>query len=729
MKKILFLSYSLVSLIGFAQTKLEKKANKDYTAYNFQKSIKEYESVKVKSNKDMRELADAYLKVHDYKKAEQWYQTLLNGGNSNKSDTVAYIGVLMNNQKYSEAQALMKIYKANNKNDARFDVFINDETYIQKLIGENRFTVKDLDINSEQEDFGAVYYNDEVIFTSSREGVKPVQRRWNWNQLPFLDLYSSKKNAEGELSELKPFQKSFNKKYHEGPVSFCKNGTVAAFTRDNYKERGSDNVVKLELVICELKGEKWVEMVPFPFNNKDYSVGHAAFNNDGSMMFFASDMPGGFGGVDIYVTKKSSEGTWNKPENLGNKINTSGNEMFPYLHPSGLLFYSSDMLGGLGGLDIFVAQYKDSKVGKILNVGGPVNSSKDDFSFILDEQQKTGYFSSNREGGKGDDDIYAFKMLKPFSFGKIIKGKSKDKDGNILSSTTVQLKDDKGNIIAEVKTDDNGNFSFPVEDGKSFQIAGTKEKYQPGMTNANFPGDESEITVDVVLEKTPEIGLFALITDSKSKEPIEGVKVTITTNSGTPVAEFTTGSKGDFLKSLTENKIGDQLNYNIKIEKLGYLSKTATFNKTIEKPGNINLHEILDVSLGKLEVGGDLAKMIDVKPIYFDLGKYNIRKDAATELDKIVKVMNEYPTMVIELGSHTDCRSSAESNMKLSDNRAKSSADYIKKKITNPDRISGKGYGETKLKNGCACEGAVKSTCTEAEHQENRRTEFIIISM
>jgi len=138
---------------------------------------------------------------------------------------------------------------------------------------------------------------------------------------------------------------------------------------------------------------------------------------------------------------------------------------------------------------------------------------------------------------------------------------------------------------------------------------------------------------------------------------------------------------------------------------------------------------ILDLTLSKLEIGADLAKMIDIKPIYFDLGKYNIRPDAAKELDKIIKVMNEYPTMYIELGSHTDCRSSYESNMKLSDNRAKSSAEYISQKISNPERISGKGYGETKLINGCACEGAVKSKCTEAEHQANRRTEFIILKI
>ena len=183
------------------------------------------------------------------------------------------------------------------------------------------------------------------------------------------------------------------------------------------------------------------------------------------------------------------------------------------------------------------------------------------------------------------------------------------------------------------------------------------------------------------------------------------------------------------LPELSKNKVNDQLNYTITLSKTGYLTKSLDFNYKIEKAGLINLNEKLDVSLGKVEIGVDLSSLINIKPIYFDLGKYVIRKDAAIELDKIVKVMNEYPSMQIELGSHTDCRSSIASNLKLSDNRAKASADYIKKRISNPQRIYGKGYGESKLKVDCPCEGTVKSNCSEEEHQKNRRTEFIIIKM
>jgi len=188
-----------------------------------------------------------------------------------------------------------------------------------------------------------------------------------------------------------------------------------------------------------------------------------------------------------------------------------------------------------------------------------------------------------------------------------------------------------------------------------------------------------------------------------------------------------TANDGKYQKALPIMKPGDSLVLLIKLEKNGYLTKETALRIKLKNPGVINLNEYLNTDLGKIEVGLDIAKMIDIKPIYFDLGKFNIRKDAQIELDKIVKIMNDYPKMYIELGSHTDCRSSAASNLSLSDKRANASANYIKSNIQNPERITGKGYGESRLKNSCACEGAIKSKCSEAEHQENRRTEFIIL--
>lgn len=730
MKNLLLSLSVIMCLCSYSQSKMEEKAMKDYSRYNYEKATREFEKVKVKNELDMREMADAYLKLHEYEKSEIWYANLVGAGKALREDSIAYISVLMNNKKYDEAQKQMKSYKLKNKSDTRYDAYLADSNLLEKLAAGDRFTVANLEINSNQEDFGAAYFNNDVVFASSREGVNPIQRRWNWNQLPFLDVYSAKQKEGGNLYELHPFQKELNGKFHEGPVAFSKNYKLAVFTRNNYEGQSTDHVRKLKLFVYEFINDTWEKSTEFPLNSNEYSVGHGAFNQDGSVLYFASDMPGGKGGVDLYSITRSADGNWGKPVNLGDKINTPGNEVFPTFHSSGILFFASDGQPGFGGLDIFVAQLKNEGFGKIMNAGSPVNSSKDDFSFTLNDAMKEGYFSSNREGGKGDDDIYHFNMLKPFPFGKTINGQSKDKEGNILPGVVVELKNDKGEVVARATTDQNGNFSFPAEDDKNYTITGNKDNFDTGVTKVSTFVSEAEVKADVVMEKIPQLSLYALITEGKNGPALEGVKVSISeTGTNSNIANFTTDKAGDFRKDLAGKKIGDVLRYTVKIEKEGYLTKEVSFEKTIDKEGQINLHEFLDVTLTKPQVGLDLAKMIDIKPIYFDLGKYNIRKDAAIELDKVIKVMNEYPTMVVELGSHTDCRSSAASNLKLSDNRAKSSAEYIKKKITNPDRIYGKGFGETKLLNGCACEGTVKSTCTEEEHQQNRRTEFIIIKM
>jgi len=438
-------------------------------------------------------------------------------------------------------------------------------------------------------------------------------------------------------------------------------------------------------------------------------------------------MPGGIGAVDIYKVIRNADGTWGKAENLGDKINTEGNEMFPFVHESGLFFFSSDGRPGLGGLDVFVSQLKNNQFAKVINLGTPVNGSKDDFSLVVNESKTKGYFASNRQGGKGDDDIYSFNLLKQFQFGKTIKGLAVDKSGEVLANVKVELVDNKGKLISTVVTDKNGAYSFDVENAGAYKLSGQKESYVSGKSNVSISEEQEFAEANVILEKDPGLSLVAIITDGVTKKPIDGAKVTILENGNQPFDNFTTKADQGYRKTLPNNKVGDKLNYKIKIEKSGYLTKEVDFNYLISKTGDINVHEALDITLSKLEVGGDLAKMIDIKPIYFDLGKFTIRKDAAVELDKIVKVMNEYPNMEVELGSHTDCRATAVFNEKLSGNRANASAEYIKKSITKPERISGKGYGESKLKNGCACEGTVKSTCTEEEHQQNRRTEFIIL--
>lgn len=708
---------------------LAKKAIDDFENYNNPKVTKKMAGKKTISIDAKRSMAENYKLTGNYVLAESMYVDIMNSAEKTEEDIYAYAQILKMNGKYKEAQYQMNIFSIMKGNDIRAKLFSANTAYAAELLKDKgQYKIKNIDANSAQQDFGVTYFKDKIVFTSSRcNTLNATLHNWTNTNLPYLDLYEGMVDEKSEITEAKKLSK-FNKKYHEGPATYSKDGNIVMYTEDNYEQKSSDNMRKLVIMEARCTNGKWGEKISFPLNNKEYSVGHPSLSADGNTLYFSSDMPGGKGGVDIYRITRNADETWGTPENLGDKINTEGNEMFPFIHESGMLFFSSDGRPGLGGLDVFATQIKNNKISKVINVGVPVNGSKDDFTFVLNSEKTKGYFASNREGGKGWDDIYSFDLLKPFKLGKTIKGTAKDKEGNMLANTKINLYDAAGNVINTVSTSENATYSFDVDDNGTYRLLGTKEKYFDGNNTADVTEQTDVVTADIVLERDPNLSLLALITDAESTLPLEGVKATLTDVLNDKTAgDYTTPESGDFKTPLGGNKIGDKIVYKLKLEKQGYMTKEVVFSYEIVKPGEIKLHETLDLSMAKLKIGGDLAKMVDLKSIYFDLGKWNIRKDAATELDKIVKIMNEYPNMVVELGSHTDCRGTATSNEKLSQKRANSSAAYIKKHITNPERIYGKGYGESKLINDCGCYGNDKPSCTEEEHQQNRRTEFIVI--
>lgn len=713
----------IVTVFGQSSGKV-KKGEKYYEGYSYTKAIEKYESLEEKNTDIKRQLAESYANIGNTEKSETYYSEVVNSSEKKPEDLYAYASVLSMNGKYAESEKWMKEYKELSSGDSRAEAYVSKPGFYKTLLKDKgQFSIKNIAANSEQEDFGPTFYKDKVVFASSREGTVSIKRTWNWNGLPFLDMYQANPSEDNELNEIEQFSKKKNKKYHEGPVTFNEAGDYMIFTRNNYDGKSSDGVVKLQLFSSKYEDGKWGSQEALPYNSNEYSVGHASLTPDGKTMYFASDMPGGKGGVDIYIARMKDDGTWGEAENLGDKINTEGNEMFPFIHSEQeMLFFASDGHPGLGGLDIFITQVKENGFGKVENIGSPVNTSKDDFSFILDKEQKKGYFASNREDGKGDDDIYSFNLLKPFTFGKIIKGTAKDTKGTILSDTKVNLYNDKGEVIETVTTGEDGAYSFTVDPDKDFKLDASKEDYFEGKNTASTKTEDEVVIADVVLEKDPGLSLYAIVTDKKTKSALEGVKMTIVDNMTGEQVEHLTPVAGDYRRPLADKKLNDRGSYNITLEKEGYFSKTVTYNTEFKNPGQYDVHNVLDLGLDP-EVK-DLAELIQINPINFDYNKYKIRPDAAKELDKIVEIMNKYPEMVVELGSHTDSRGSDGYNRKLSDRRAKASAAYIKKHITKPERIYGKGYGESKIINKCT--NGVK--CTDEEHEKNRRTEFKVIS-
>lgn len=586
--------------------------------------------------------------------------------------------------------------------------------------GDNdRFKVRNLEMNSEESDISPVYYNGRVVYSSSKDLNTEVKRVWSKTNLGYYDLYIGDPGGAGELIKTRYFDRDLNMKYNEGPVSFNREGNFMAFTQNYYE---SKKILKLKIMTSSNVDGKWDEPIHVPFNNPDYSVGHPALNHDASVMYFVSDMPGGYGGTDIYKVLRNEDGTWSRPQNMGDKINTPGNEMFPFIHRDGLLFFSSDGHGGLGGLDVFVSHVTRG-VGEVEHLEAPVNSSADDFSFILSADQYSGYFSSNREEGNGSDDIYSFTNDKKFINIAFLKGLVADRDNAVIQNAKVALMDAQGGEIGVLDSDGKGTFNFDLDPNKPYQLVIQKDGYYSKTLDIAELATSEERIVNVVLDKDPVISLLGVITDKKTGLPISNAKVKLIDNIKGTEENLTSNANGMFTKRLEDKRLNESINYNLRVESEGYLSVSVNYNRILDREGQYNVNADLDLMLEKIKVGETkLEDIISVNAIYWDLSSYKVRPDAAVELDKIVEAMNNNPNVHIELGSHTDSRGSDKQNLQLSELRAKAAAEYIKSKISNPERITYKGYGETQLINRCK-DGV---NCSEAEHQANRRTEFKI---
>ncbi len=739
MKYLVLISIITIASFSFSQNRKMKKADMHYKQLSYVAAIPIYEDLigsKLESPQMLANLAFSHFQIGNMEKAVQYYQLAFSKGSDLSVDNMFYLSqALKQTGNYSESDKWMTAFYQKNNTDLRAISFFQSKDYLAQINEkEAHVSIQLAKFNSIYSDFGGYTFKkkQQTIFLSARKSTI-TRNTWSWNGENYLEFFTTKNNSK--KVNIAANLKKLNSKYHEGPLCFNADETIVYFTRNNLakgkSKRDANGIQNLKIYYAAVSKEgTFSNIKELSVNSRSYSVGHPTISPDGKYLFFVSDLPGGFGGTDLYKALILTDGNVGEPINLGDKINTNGNELFPYFASNNQLFFSSNGHVGLGGLDIFVADIsKDGVVSAIQHGGKILNSNRDDFGFILNNDLTNGYFSSNREGGIGNDDIYHVQLTKPYVFKTIIKGVVTDKEnGKPIPFAVLKIYDESNNVIAELKADENGNFYAELAPITSFNMTVTANGYESKQRNLSSKDNFESISIE--LEKPKFVGVTCSIKDLKTNEPIEGVKVVIKDNKTNKTLVNTTTDKSGEMKSVLDQlKVGDVVTVEVTVSKPGYISKTITKEVKFTQSGFVDLTEDIDLNLAKLTVGLDIASVIDIKPIYFDYGKYDIRKDAAIELNKIVKLMNEYPNLVIELGSHTDCRGSIAANKKLSDNRAKASANYIKSKIKNPNRIYGKGYGESKLKNGCACEGKVKSSCTEEEHQENRRTEFIVIKM
>lgn len=634
---------SVLSFQGFGQKTSVAKAESNYDRFAYVDAITNYEKVAAngyKNEKMFQKLGNAYYFKAELPQALKWYDELFTLYPEQELEYYyRYSQVLKSTGNYDKADKMMEQFNLKKGNDKRGILFKENRDYKEEIkANSGRFQVVDAGVNSKFSDYGSSFLGTKLVFASARDTGGVSKKIFKWTNSSFTNLYWSELKPDGEMGKPERFEHKINSKFNESTPIFTLDGKTMYFTRNNYLEgkRGRDASKNTLLKIYKSTLDKdgsWSDVKELPFNSNEYSTAHPALSVNEKTLYFASDMPGTLGESDLFSVRINEDGTYGIPQNLGPEINTEGRETFPFISNENELFFASDGRPGLGGLDIFVARIAaDVSFFGIQNVGTPINSNQDDFAFLINSKNRNGFFTSNREGGKGYDDIYRFVEVKKLVCDQTLSGIITDLDsGQIIPNAKVSLFDNDFKPLQEILSDQKGNYSFEVACGAT---------------------------------------------------------------------------------------------YYVRAEKDGYQTKEGSV-KTKSISGNKDYSVVLEKRLKPITIGTDLAKTLDIPIIYFDLDKSFIRKDAAFELAKVVAVMQQFPEMKIEIHSHTDSRQTAKYNKKLSEKRAKATVAWLVKNGIDSARLIGKGYGETQLVNNCA--DGVK--CTEEEHQANRRSEFIIVSI
>ncbi len=860
-KKITFwtLLFTLLWCCEAFSQGLKAQADKAYSRLKYATAIELYEEYMKRDSSDMqvkKNLADSYRKVGDSKNAERLYRSVVSKESNDAKAALAYAEMLAQNGKYEEAKVWYSKYQQLNSGDPRGGAFSDTYNNLGQLYADStEYKVFKTNINSPQADFSPTYYDKGFVFVSGRRPDKGSSRVFSWNNSAYLDLYyadtsgiralpydtdtgvdryTNADSYKSKQEKLHPdetkqtsndnntlgyygvnfprdtsgvnqdkrvisFDKKINSKFHEGPASFTKDGNTIYFTRNNYlgsAQKGDDGIIKLKIYTSEKKNGQWAKPKELPFNNKNYSVGHPALSPDESTLYFVSDMPGGFGGTDIYKVTKSGDGSWSTPVNMGKIINTEGNEMFPYVDSHNVLFFASNGHAGLGGLDIF--QTDLNNLSSVENIGFPINSKKDDFGMIVDSTELHGYFSSNRDKGSGDDDIYLFRRT-PKPIDLVVFAYENDNYKDTLRNIPIILheKDKPEKLIAG--KNNNGVYTFPLQPEKEYVVLGTyvtvtggymvtgQEDTLKATKNVSTIGkrwatalkDSLQFKIDPdvlaklkadkeVMDKKGKLPadcdenrrLYALdniyydfdksairsdakpvlasvVKLMKKHTDIEIIVSSYTDARGTNNPYNTTLSakrsdatfsylvkngapKGRLKKeSYSENAPANECKDGIACTEPQHQLNRRTEFYVIKNGRNITKEcELITYKLpGRIDPA-------DVRLIYFDLDKSDVRTDAVPVLDEIIETLKAHPTYKVSVASFADSRASKSYNYALSRRRLQASVDYLISKGVSPAKIKMKEfYGETHLANDCRDD----VNCNEEQHQANRRTEFRLI--
>lgn len=621
----MFMLASMTSLSGQSLN----KAKKQMAAYEYAEAVPVLEKIVEKNTKGSNEaivlLADCYRMLNEDAKAAGYYAMAVEQDSIDPIVHFYYGQMLRTLERYDEAAIQFNKYASLVPDDKRGELLAGFSKDIKAWLElpETAKTRNVASLNSSYADFSPVYYGHGLVFSSDRPKEDSKDDTFEWTGNPYLGLmfaWTNGKLSDGEPNFTQPqiFNENLVQHYHTSNVAFSPDLTLMILTQTQEDNVPKDNdrfrTRLFKLYQSKIVEGEWSQPEPIDFNSDIYSVGHPAFSPDGTKLYFTSNMPGGQGGTDIWVSTRNGDG-WSDPQNLGPEVNTIMDEMFPYVDEKGILYFSSEGHLGFGGLDIFYTSNANGSWEKPTNMMKGINTSYDDFGIAFDRDLEIGLLSSNRPGGQGDDDIYAF-SLKPKPKTRKICGKVIDPKYIPVEGVNIFFLDNAKKMVRILITDGEGRYCTEVEEDASYTILGKKVSFEDNCMLFEF--SESMLNPD-------------------------------------------------------------------------------------------------DLVLTPYEIDNTY----EVDEIYYDLDKYQIRKDEQPALDELAKIMRENP-ITIELGSYTDCRGSDEYNIELSQKRAESVIRYLILQGIDPIRMSAKGYGESMPVNHCT-DGV---ECTEEEHQANRRTEF-----
>jgi outer membrane protein OmpA-like peptidoglycan-associated protein/tetratricopeptide (TPR) repeat protein len=498
MKKNNFLLFlMLISFSLFAQNKYTKVADDLFERDEYVKAAQEYLLLVEKGKSDgyvYKQLGECYYNMFNSLESVKWYAMAV----KTEQDAETYFNyaqMLKANTQYEEANVQMKVFAAKVPTDQRAIEFTKNPDYLPKLIEKDKlFDVKILDINSDMSDFGAVLYDDVLYFSSARN---VSGKKYGWNDEPFLDIYQSNLKPDGSFSEPTPVSE-LNSRFHEGPVGITADGSTIYFSSESFNsnlyEKNKAKRLKfgqVNLFKAKKENGKWISITPMPFNGKEYSTSNPSIDKEGKTLYFSSNMPGSVGGIDIWKVQVNNDGTYGVPENLGGKINTAGDESFPFVTDENVLYFASNGLTGFGGLDVFFVDLKKNDAP--INAGRPVNTEKDDFALTYNTTKQLGYVSSNRSG---EDHIYSSIPICKGQIKVVVKSLKED---TVLTNSKVLILDENGNVVGTQISNEKGEVIYDVDCEKIYIVEAYKDGYvTEKIPLAKFVG--GVITVNVTIK-------------------------------------------------------------------------------------------------------------------------------------------------------------------------------------------------------------------------------------